>query len=419
MKLFTKYNRINIVASVIVFVVGSAAFYFVLRLVLLRELDGSLHTEQTEIISYVRMHNSLPEVVKAYNQQITFTPVPAIQPGTVYFSEKVRELQDDDDLEWARKLQFYITVAGKNYKATVTKSQVETEDLLQLVIMIGAGMIALILFAGYAINRAVIQRLWRPFYKTVREVEQYQLAKQQALQLPLSGTSEFDLLNQRLASMTERAQLEYQVVKEFSANAAHEMQTPLAVIRTHTEALMQDEHVLQHHNRSIQTIEQSVNRLTRLNHDLLLLARIENRQFSLQENIELDKVIGQKTGELVELLASKKITLRLQVTPVRISCNHHLIDVIINNLLNNAIRYNKESGFINIALTPRQLVISNTSHLPSLEKDRISRRFYRHPETKADGNGLGLSIVKQVCNVAGYTLQYDYQQEMHVFSIIL
>jgi two-component system sensor histidine kinase QseC len=418
MKLFTKYNRINIAASVVVFVVGSAAFYFVLRLVLLRELDGALHTEQTEIIAYVQKYHRLPEVVKAYNQQITFTPVPAIQPGTVYFSEKVRGLRNEE-MEWARKLQFGITVAGKNYQATVTKSQVETEDLLQLVIMIGAGMIALILLAGYAINRVVIQRLWKPFYKTVQEVEQYQLARQQALQLPFTGTSEFDLLNQRLTRMTERAQTEYQVVKEFSANAAHEMQTPLAVIRTHTEALMQDEQVLQQHERSIQTIEQSVNRLTRLNHDLLLLARIENRQFPLQENIDLDKVIEQKTGELAELLASKKIALQLKISPVRISSNHHLIEVIINNLLNNAIRYNREGGLIDIALTPQQVVIANTSTLPALEKDKISHRFYRHPETKTDGNGLGLSIVKQVCNVAGYTLQYDYRQQMHVFSITL
>src|SRR4051812_27528191 len=108
MKLFTKYNRINIAASVVVFVVGSAAFYFVLRLVLLRELDGALHTEQTEIIAYVQKYHRLPEVVKAYNQQITFTPVPAIQPGTVYFSEKVRGLRNEE-MEWARKLQFGIT----------------------------------------------------------------------------------------------------------------------------------------------------------------------------------------------------------------------------------------------------------------------------------------------------------------------
>jgi two-component system, OmpR family, sensor histidine kinase QseC len=418
MKLFSRYNRINIAASILVFVVGSVAFYFVLRAVLLKQLDESLHTEQTEIISYVQMHNKLPEVVNAYNQQIAYVVTNKMQPETVYYSEKAKD-PDRDEMEWMRKLAFDINVAGKNYRAIITKSQVETEDLLQLVIIVGASMIALILLAGYVINRMVIKRLWKPFYKTVEEVEQYQLAKQQALQLPASGVSEFDLLNHQLISMTERAQQDYQVMKEFSANAAHEMQTPLAVIRTHTEALMQDEYVLQHHDKSIQTIGQSVNRLTRLNHDLLLLARIENGQFPLQEKIDLDKIILQKTDELAELMASKKIILETRLTPVHISCNHHLAEVIVNNLLNNAIRYNKEGGTIKIELTPQQLIISNTSPLPALEKEKVSQRFYRHPDTKADGNGLGLSIVKQVCAVTGYMLQYDYQQGLHIFSIIL
>ncbi|MFL5743790.1 MAG: sensor histidine kinase, partial [Niastella sp.] len=400
------------------FVVGSVAFYVVLRAVLLKQLDASLRTEQTEIISYVQMHNKLPEVVNAYNQQITYVVTNKLQPGTIYYSEKATD-PDSNEMEWMRKLAFDIKVGDKSYRATITKSQVETEDLLQLVIIVGAGMIALILLAGYVINRMVIKRLWKPFYKTVEEVEQYQLAKQLALQLPVSGVSEFDLLNHQLISMTDRAQQDYQVVKEFSANAAHEMQTPLAVIRTHIEALMQDENVLQHHDKSIQTIGQSVNRLTRLNHDLLLLARIENGQFPLQEKIDLDKIILQKTDELAELLASKRITIQTQLTPVYISCNAHLAEVIVNNLLNNAIRYNKDGGIIKIELTSHQLTISNTSLLPALEKEKVSQRFYRHPDTKADGNGLGLSIVKQVCAVTGYTLQYDYQQGLHIFSITL
>lgn len=418
MKLFNKYNRINIAASVLVFVVGSAVFYFVLRLVLIRQLDDTLRTEQTEIISYVQKHNQLPEVISAYNQEIVIRAVQDLQPAAVYFSEKVK-WPGKDKFEWTRKLQFGITVAGNNYGVTVSKSQVETEGLLQLVIMIGAGMIALILLAGYAINRVVIQRLWKPFFKTVQEVEQYQLAKQQALQLPGSGITEFDLLNQRLVTMTERAQLEYQVVKEFSANAAHEMQTPLAVIRTHIETLMQDEQLLQQHDRSIETIGHSVNRLTRLNQDLLLLARIENRQFPLQEEIDLDKILQQKVEELAELINAQQLTLQQQLIPVHINGNRHLVEVIVNNLLNNAIRYNKEGGTIIIELTSQRVSISNTSHLPALEKDKISKRFYRHPETKADGNGLGLSIVKQVCNVTGFRLHYDYQQGMHIFSISL
>lgn len=418
MKLFTKYNRISILATMLVFVAGCVAFYFVLRYVLLRQLDESLHTEQTEIIAYVEEHNQLPEIVNAYNQQITFSQINGPLPASTFFSQKYRNTKENE-LEWSRKLAFGISAAGKNYLATVSKSQMETEDLLQLVIIIGAGMIALILLAGYGINRLVIKRLWKPFYKTIREVEHYQLTKQRPIQLAGSGISEFDLLNHRLTAMTEKAQKDYTVVKEFSANAAHEMQTPLAVIQTNTEALMQDEQLLQQHNHAIQTIEQSVRRLTRLNQALLLLARIENRQFILNEAIQLDEIVKEKTEELAELMASQKITVNSKIEPVSVSFNRHLAEVMVSNLLNNAIRYNKEGGTILIELTPKHFTISNTSVLPPLESGKISHRFYRHPDTRPDGNGLGLSIVNQVCEMAGYRLRYYHHNGLHVFSITL
>jgi signal transduction histidine kinase len=402
-----------------VFVAGCVAFYFVLRYVLLQQLDESLRTEQTEILFFVKEHNQLPEVVvDAYNQKITYTQIKGPLPPVTYFSQKYWDKKENEP-EWERKLVFGITAAGKNYLVTVTKSQMETEDLLQMVIIIGAGMLALIMLAGYVINSIVIKRLWKPFYKTIQEVEQYQLTKQQPIQLSASGINEFDLLNQRLTSMTEKAQRDYTVVKEFSANAAHEMQTPLAVIQSNTEALMQDEQILQKHNTSIQTIEQSVARLTRLNQALLLLARIENRQFLLNETIQFDAIVKQRTEELMELTASEKITVQLKLTPVAVAFNRHLADIIVSNLLNNAIRYNKEGGTIIVELTPERFTISNTSVLPALETGKISRRFYRHPNTKPDGNGLGLSIVNQICEMAGYVLQYSYHSGLHVFSIAI
>jgi two-component system, OmpR family, sensor histidine kinase QseC len=328
-----------------------------------------------------------------------------------------RKKPNDHEDEWNRELTFGVTVAGNHYQVLVSKSQMETEDLLQLVIGIGAGMMALILVAGYSINRLVIKRLWKPFYTTLQEVEQYQLARQQPMQLPTSNISEFDLLNQQLLNMTERAQLDYQVMKEFSANAAHEMQTPLAVIQTHTEALMQDERLLHEHNTAIHTIEQSVKRLTRLNQALLLLARIENRQFIVNEAIPLDVLLKEKVEELSELIGAQQLSFNVQTTPVSISFNRHLTEAIINNLLNNAIRYNMPGGSIDIELTATQFTIANSSTIPALEAEKISQRFYRHPKSQVDGNGLGLSIVKQVCNWAGYQLHYQYKNNQHVFVI--
>lgn len=416
MKLFSKYNRVSIAALMLIFIVGCGAFYIVLHYVLLQQLDDTLRTEQSEIIAYVKEHDQLPEVVNAYNQQISFTRVTAPVQKATFFSHK-QTGADEFKPEWIRELAFGITAAGSHYRVLVSKSQMETEDLLQLVILIGAGMMALILLAGYSINRLVIKQLWKPFYTTLQEVEQYQLARQQPMQLPTSNISEFDLLNQQLLNMTERAQLDYQVMKEFSANAAHEMQTPLAVIQTHTEALMQDERLLHEHNTAIHTIEQSVKRLTRLNQALLLLARIENRQFIVNEAIQLDVLVKEKVEELAELIGAQQIAIHVQTIPVSISFNRHLTEAIINNLLNNAIRYNVAGGTIHIELTADQFSIANSSNIPALETEKISQRFYRHPKSKVEGNGLGLSIVKQVCNWAGYELKYQHKNNQHVFII--
>src|SRR6185295_18877622 len=134
--------------------------------------------------------------------------------------------------------------------------------------------------------------------------------------LPATGTEEFDLLNGSLNKMSGRAQEDYQVLKEFSANAAHEMQTPLAVIRTHIDTLMQDELLVDQHNKAIITIDQSADKLTRLNQALLLLTRIENRQFNLNEEVQFDKLVEEKTNELAELIAAEGLHTSIHIMPV-------------------------------------------------------------------------------------------------------
>lgn len=416
MKLFSTYNRINISASILIFLTGCMAFYFVLRFILIHELDQTLKTEKEEIIQYVKEHNQLPEVVKTSDQLIAYRQVKLPVSSTVYSSIKIWS-NGNKETEWIRQLSFGITAAGNNYVVSVSKSQVEAEDMLQIILLIAAGMIALISVAGYVINRVVIIRLWKPFYSTINEVENYRLSKQQTLQLPEVAIEEFNLLNQSLNQMIDKIQSDYQVLKDFTGNAAHEMQTPLAVVRTHLEELSQDERVLRFHNRSIRNIEQSVSRLSRMNQSLLLLTKIENNQFPLNEEVQLDKIVQEKTEELCELIASRNILLQIQAVPVKIYFHHYLAEVVIANLMHNAIRYNRKEGKINVCLEPHRLVISNTSELPMLDKDKIFKRFYRHPETKAEGNGLGLSIVYQISEMALFQVTYEYSNNLHNFSI--
>ncbi len=416
MKLSTRYNRINLLASILIFLGGCLIFYFVLSYVLTRQLDKSLRSERAEILQYTQEHNQLPEIVNTIDQQTQFTPTKASINKPTYTSIKIWN-ERENEYELARSLTFNIIANGKSFTAIVTKSQMESEELLKLIIVIATIMVGVIITANFIINRIILRKLWQPFFDTVNNISLFQLSKRQLLKLPTTNIDEFNLLNSSFNTMTKTVAHEYETLKEFTGNAAHEMQTPLAVIANTTDALMQDELVLQNHHQSIAIIEQSVNKLSRLNQSLLLLAKIENQRFSLTETIAWDELIQQKLQELQELITSQKIQLTVAIEPVVTQFHHHLADVMISNLINNAIRYNIQNGSIIISLQNNQLSITNTSDLPDLSADKIGNRFYRHPATKPSGNGLGLSIVKQICEVAGYKFQYQHDGNQHHFNI--
>ncbi len=416
MKLFTKYNRINVVASILIFFVGCLAFYAVLNYVLIRQLDKTLRSEQSEILQYAKEHTELPEIVNTNEQEINFIPIVVPISKSIYSSDKVWDKREGEK-EWKRMLVFNVAIAGKNYKAVVIKSQVETEELLTLIIGLAVGMIALIIAANYFINKLILRKLWQPFYVTINQIGDYQLSKRQTLPQPNTTIDEFNLLNSNFNNMTQKIEHEYETLKEFTGNAAHEMQTPLAVIANNTDALMQDDLVLKNHHQTIAIIEQSVSRLSRLNQSLLLLTKIENQRFALNETVQWDELVQQKVDELQELITSQGLQIMVEAEPVATQFSHHLADIVISNLINNAIRYNIKNGSITINLKNKQLVIANTSNLPPLDADKIGTRFYRHPATKLDGNGLGLSIVKQICSVGGYNFKYNYDEPEHCFTI--
>jgi signal transduction histidine kinase len=267
------------------------------------------------------------------------------------------------------------------------------------------------------INCFLLKRLWQPFYQSIHTISNYNLHKQQQLDLPETNIEEFTLLNNSLKTMVHGVEQDYLTLKEFTSNAAHEMQTPLAVISANTESLIQDEALLGTHHATISSIENAGKRLSRLNQSLLLLAKIESGRFQLDEKVDWDILIKQRLQELKDMTAAQKLQVTINALPVSTVFHEHLADILISNLLGNAIRYNVENGIIEVQLDEKGISVLNTADLPALDETKIFNRFYRHPQTKAEGSGLGLSIVQQVCKLAGYTFSYRYIGGMHVFTV--
>lgn len=416
MKLAQKYNRINITVTILIFLAGSVSFYFILQYILLEQLDSTLVTEQQEIIQYAKEHKYFPNILQANDQTVVYTELKEPLEFSGFQSVKINDPEHGTH-EHRRELVFEVSVAKKHYQVTVSKSQVETEELLRLIILVTFVMIALILLASFLINRTVLNRLWQPFYHSIEEIKKYDLSSQSKLILTDTEIDEFALLNNSVCVMTERVQNDYTSLKEFTGNAAHEMQTPLAVIRSKIETLMQDETVLKGNTKAVIEIEKSVNRLSKLNQSLLLLAKIENRRFRLNEPTRLDVIILQKLDELNDLIESAELTITTHITPHTILFHHQLAEIVISNLLNNAIKYNYQKGAVLIELTPAFLRVSNTSKLPALEQQKVFQRFYRSEHTVQEGNGLGLSIVKQISELAHFNCAYNYSDNQHSFTI--
>lgn len=412
MKLFDKYNRLNITATILTFVLGSCTFYFLLYFILINQLDETLQTEQQEITAFVATHNTLPEIIKTKDQFISYEPARVNAKATFH---NITNTSGKGE-EKLREIEFTIEAGNKYYLFKVAKPLEETESLLKVIICVTIAMIGLILLIGYWINRTMIRKLWQPFYQSIDQIKNYSITDLNTLKLDYVAIDEFALLNKSINELTERIQKDYTSLKDFTGQAAHEMQTPLAIIRSKLEMIMQNELVVAQNEKHIGDIEKAVHRLSRLHQSLLLLTKIENRQFIATEKIRLDQLIKEKIDEYQELIDAMQIATVLNLQPINIVMHPHMAEIVCSNLINNAIRYNHKGGTIEISIEPGNLTITNTSPYPELDEDKIFKRFYRDGN-KDDGNGLGLSIVKQISDVAGHITKYHYRDGKHCFVI--
>jgi signal transduction histidine kinase len=244
----------------------------------------------------------------------------------------------------------------------------------------------------------------------------YKLGKVKEVQLPATDINEFQFLNENLEDTIHKAEEEYQSLKEFTENASHELQTPLAVIRSKLDLLIQKEDLSEAQSEELKDIYVSVKKMSQLSRSLLLMTKIGNQQFDQVRDIDLREKIEEKLKQFQELWNNSQLHLRCQLEEAFITANENLTDILLNNLLSNASRHNIRGGSIDIHLQDRQLTVSNTGLLKALDPKRIFRRFYKEG-TNSQHNGLGLSIIKQICEQSAIQIVYSYENGNHIFQL--
>jgi signal transduction histidine kinase len=418
MKLLTRYNRVNLLTIIIVMLITGYVYYQVISIILINQVDKDLVVEEGEVFDYVRHNHRLPPVVESSDQQTTFTPVLKMPVArrffdTVYHNKKKRDQGDED--ESGRGIISHIAVNGKNYQILIVESKVETEDLIQIIFGITIGVILLLLLVLAVTNRLILNTLWQPFYAILKELRAFNLADNQEIPALNTNIDEFAELNATVASMSSRVKKDYKDLKMFTENASHELLTPIAVINSKLDSLLQTGGFSGQQGKLLIDLYNAVSRLSRLNQSMLLLSKIENKLLHEQQQINLKLLIKDMVIQFEEIFNDKNLKVSCSLADKQLTTSRYLVEILINNLFSNAIRHNHPGGEIIIELTEEALVIKNTGEECALNADKIFNRF--HKSTSSEGTGLGLTISRQICENFNATLEYDFKHPYHVFTV--
>ncbi|HOZ98277.1 MAG TPA: HAMP domain-containing sensor histidine kinase [Niabella sp.] len=289
-------------------------------------------------------------------------------------------------------------------------------------LIIGTVTMLTVLFFGLLIaglilvNRRSSGKLWRPFYSSLEKIRNFDLTQQTPAFEP-TNIAEFEELNEQLHKLIDRATVAYKQQKEFTENASHELQTPLAILTNKVDILLQSDGLTEKQFHIAEEMYKALIRSSRINKNLLLLAKIENGQFDKSESISIRTLLGQSMEVLQEYFAEKKISVDLNIhTDVEIQANCDLTEVLLNNLLMNAIRHTPAGGVIRVILSVLKLEVKNSGE-HALNPDLLFKRFSKMSADNA-GSGLGLSIVQEICKLHGWEVKYRFENKEHIFTVL-
>jgi signal transduction histidine kinase len=402
--------------TLLVFAIAGVIFYFAMGRVIDHNIKGILKSRKTNIILYLN-HNKVDHIVFGSPDRTIFIRQIAKTKDYSYISDTLAFDEREKELIPFRKMVFTTSVDNNCFEVTILQSLLESKDLQAIIFYFMAILFILIIFALFFLNRWLSEKAWKPFFNSLSLLKLWKISENHQVQFDQTGISEFDQLNRTLEEMIKKMQADFINLKEFTENASHEIQTPLAIIKSKLELLLNDNELSGLQHKRLHDAFESVNRLSKLNEALLLLSKIENRQFVEKSDIDFCKLIGSRLEYLEELFALKQIELSVHLdVPVTISIHPLLADILINNLLSNALKHNFNHGKLLISSETNKITFSNTGRQPMIDPSKLFKRFVKN-NTSEESTGLGLAITAEICRVNHLRLDYAYLNDLHVFTL--
>lgn len=289
---------------------------------------------------------------------------------------------------------------GENYEQ---RDALSKEVASRLLTPLFVSLPLIVIMIWFSIGRAM-----KPLNKVAEEISEREPENLQPVTtegVPQEAKPLVDALN----ALLDRAHIAYDNIRQFTANAAHELRTPLAALKIHSQVALRTEDD-DERLEAVKRVIHGVDRATSLVEQLLTLARLEpEAAITEKEDVHLHSLAEEIIAELAPEAIRKNIEVSLDDADCCVVLgNPGMLGVLIRNLVENAIRYTPPSGNVDVTLvrvdnTVRLRVADSGPGIPKDERDKVFTRFYRSSEHEGEnvenGSGLGLAIVERVCEL--------------------
>ena len=395
-------------------------FYFTMVDEINDEADDTLEDYSELIITRMLAGHELPPLNSGSNNSYSIMPVDSVyastHPRIHYYSADVF-IPEKNETEPARILTtIFRNNDGRWYELKVTTPTFEKEDLFEAILYWVVFLYVLLLITIFGLTIWVFNYSMRPLYVLLRWIDGYTPGRKSVSIPNDTKISEFRKLNVAVQDAVLRSEEFFEQQKQFVGNASHELQTPLAVLGNRIEWLLDNTDPNETQMSELFKMQQTLGHIVRLNKALLLLTKIDNRQFPESVKVDIAAMIREQVSIYEEIYASRNIACTMNCTePFVVHMNESLASTLVTNLLKNAYVHTPENGRVEVSIHGRTLTVSNNGDKP-LDVDRIFDRFYQG--TKKEGStGLGLALVSAICRYYGLNIEYRFEQGQHRFSV--
>lgn len=397
-------------AAVLLVLLGiwAVIFYFEMLDEIYDSLDDGLENQKMLVINRAKNNPNFVQRLEFKDGSYTIKAIK--EPSAIHFRDAYRDtlmyMENEDEYEPVRLLETVFKKDNEYYKLKIITSMVEEddliEDLLYSLILLYIGLILSIVL----LNNLILKKIWTPFYTLLQQLKNFRLDRDQEIETVPSNIEEFNLLNTRVEQMLGKSIASYNSQKHFIENAAHELQTPLAISINKLELLVENEDLNEEQIALVASVLNNLEGLTRMNNSLLLLSKIENQQYPDEEVVIFNQLIKDLKSDFKDLAQHKKIGIKVEDTSMfRLKMNRGLARVLLSNLLKNAIIHGQKNSEIKIIISNKSFRISNTAANAALDPATIFSRFQKTAASK-ESTGIGLAIAQTIA--IKYQIQLDY-----------